>query len=258
MGLSCSLTNKPHTPIQVDRRMRTATVLIGIFAVTLANADKPALPVLYRVDQPNSNVVVFRGADVARARAAGLLPGGPAKASPPVAVTPAPYVPPTTTPYVPPPPPPTTTAAPPPAPVTPKYKPAPVVYKPAPVVYKPAPILYKPAPIVYKPAPPVVYHKPAPVVTYKPAPPAYNPAPASYAPAYADVDPNYTWEYNVDDAHYSHFGHKEARDYYVNLPDGRTQTVTYTADENGYRPVVTYEGEAKYPELVVPKAGYAA
>merc|ERR1712018_880182 len=149
MGLSCSLTNKPHTPIQVDRRMKTATLLIGIFAVTLANADKPALPVLYRVDQPNSNVVVFRGADVARARAAGLLPGGPVKASPPVAVTPAPYVPPTTTPYVPPPPPPTT-PAPPPAPVTHKYKPAPVVYKPAPVVYKPAPIVYKPARIVYK------------------------------------------------------------------------------------------------------------
>merc|ERR1712038_65079 len=224
MGLSCSLTNKPHTPIEVDRRMKTATVLIGIFAVTLANADKPALPVLYRVDQPNSNVVVFRGADVARARAAGLLPGGPVKASPPVAVTPAPYVPPTTTPYVPPPPPPTT-PAPPPAPVTPKYKPAPVVYN-------------------------------------KPAPPAYKPAPAPYAPAYADVDPNYTWEYNVDDAHYSHFGHKEARDhylatgvYYVNLPDGRTQTVTYTADENGYRPVVTYDGEAKYPDAVAP--GYA-
>merc|ERR1712223_2052750 len=130
---------------QVDRKMKTAIILIGI--VGLALADNAKLPVLYRVDQPNSNVVVFRGADVARARAAGLLPGGPVKASPPVAVTPAPYVPPTTTPYVPPPPPPTT-PAPPPAPVTPKYKPAPVVYKPAPVVYKPAPILYKPAPIV--------------------------------------------------------------------------------------------------------------
>jgi len=241
----------------------------------LANADKPALPVLYRVDQPNSNVVVFRGADVAKARAAGLLPGGPAKASPPIApapyvpVTPAPYVPPTT-PYVPPPPP-TTTPAPPPPPTTPKYKPAPVVYKPAPVVYKPAPVVYKPAPVVYKPAPvvykpaPVVYKPAPPKVTYKPAPPAYKPAPAPYAPAYANVDPNYTWEYNVDDTHYNHFGHKEARDhylatgvYYVNLPDGRTQTVTYTADENGYRPVVTYDGEAKYPDLVVPQAGYAA
>merc|ERR1712018_146482 len=188
MGLSCSLTNKPHTPIQVDRRMKTATLLIGIFAVTLANADKPALPVLYRVDQPNSNVVVFRGADVARARAAGLLPGGPVKASPPVAVTPAPYVPPTTTPYVPPP------------PVPPKYKPAPVVYKPAPVVYKPAPIVYKPA------------------ATYKPYVDQYADVPAVYTWEYA-VQDDYTS---------NNFGAKEGRDgyltngkYYVNLPDGR-------------------------------------
>jgi len=244
--------------------MKTSLFLIGSLCLTLANA---ALPVLYRVDQPNSNVVVFRGAQVAQAQAAGLLPGGPAKASPPVAKpTPAPYVAPTT-PYVPPPPP--TTTPPPPPPTTAKPAPPPTpVYRPAPTpAYRPAPIIYhKPAPtIVYKPAPPVVY-KPVPKVVYKPAPaPAYKPAPATYAPAYANVDPNYTWEYNVDDAHYSHFGHKESRDhylatgvYYVNLPDGRTQTVTYTADENGYRPVVTYDGEAKYPELVVPKAGYAA
>merc|ERR1712179_492969 len=251
---------------QVDSKMKIAITLIAIFGLTLANADKPALPVLYRVDQPNSNVVVFRGADVARARAAGLLPGGPVKASPPVVVpapapyrpapTPAPYVAPTT-PYVPPPPPPTT-----PTPVitTPKPAPPPTpAYRPAPVVYRPAPVVYKPAPVVYKPAPKIVY-KPAP----KPIYPAH-PAPYAPAPAYADVDPNYTWEYNVDDAHYSHFGHKESRDhylatgvYYVNLPDGRTQTVTYTADENGYVPVVTYSGEASYPDLPAPKAGYAA
>ena len=43
----------------------------------LVSADKPgsSLPVLYRVDQPTSNVVVFRGANVAIARAAGLLGG---------------------------------------------------------------------------------------------------------------------------------------------------------------------------------------
>merc|ERR1711936_1236962 len=112
--------------------MKTSLFLIGSLCLTLANA---ALPVLYRVDQPNSNVVVFRGAQVAQAQAAGLLPGGPAKASPPVAKpTPAPYVAPTT-PYVPPPPP---TTTPPPPPPTTVYKPAPpVVYKPVPkVVYK--------------------------------------------------------------------------------------------------------------------------
>ena len=34
------------------------------------------LPILYRVDQPNSNVVVFRGANVALAKANGLIHGG--------------------------------------------------------------------------------------------------------------------------------------------------------------------------------------
>lgn len=260
--------------------MKTAIILIGI--VGLALADNAKLPVLYQTSLPNSNVVVFRGANVALARAAGLLPGGPVlsrqgKTSPPVvapapyvepapAPTPAPYVAPTTLP----PPPPTTTAAPAPPPTTaaptpaptPAYRPAPLVYHPAPVAYRPAPVAYRPAPVVYKPAP--VVYKPAPVVYHKPAPayPAPKPAyPAHPAPVYPDVDPQYTWEYNVDDAHYSHFGHKESRDhylatgvYYVNLPDGRTQTVTYTADENGYVPIVTYSGEAKYPDAPAPYA----
>ena len=74
---------------------------------------------------------------------------------------------------------------------------------------------------------------------------------------------NYNWEYEVHD-HYSSndFGHKESRDgyqatgkYFVALPDGRTQTVTYVADKNGYVPTVVYEGEASYPE---EKASYSA
>jgi len=39
----------------------------------LAVEPTSTLPVLYRVDQPTSNVVVFRGANVALARAAGLV-----------------------------------------------------------------------------------------------------------------------------------------------------------------------------------------
>ena len=37
--------------------------------------------------------------------------------------------------------------------------------------------------------------------------------------------------------------------YFVSLPDGRIQTVTYNADANGYVADVKYEGEAHYPEL---------
>ena len=66
----------------------------------------------------------------------------------------------------------------------------------------------------------------------------------------------YNFAYTVkDDPSYNNFGHQESSDgnvvtgsYFVLLPDGRLQTVTYKADSYGYVADVKYEGEAKYPE----------
>ena len=64
------------------------------------------------------------------------------------------------------------------------------------------------------------------------------------------------WEYAVNDGPtYNDFGHKESRSgahtdgkYFVALPDGRLQTVTYTVDGYcGYVPLVEYTGAAQYP-----------
>merc|ERR1711936_771479 len=148
-----------------------------------------------------------------------------------------------------PPPPPTTTEAYVPPTVAPTYAPVtykPVTYKPV-VVYKPAPVSPAPAPAPYKPA-----------VAYKP-----------YVDEYADTPAVYTWEYAVKDDYTSNdFGAKENRDgyltngkYYVALPDGRIQTVTYTVDGyNGYVPVVEYAGEAQYPDAPAykPAPSYSA
>merc|ERR1712018_137707 len=89
-------------------------------------------------------------------------------------------------------------------------------------------------------APRPAYHRPAP--SYAPAP-SYKEAPAKY---------NYGYDV-VDDYAGLNFGQSESRDghatsgkYYVLLPDGRTQTVTYTVDGyNGYVADVQYSGYAK-------------
>ncbi|XP_060808035.1 pro-resilin [Amyelois transitella] len=60
---------------------------------------------------------------------------------------------------------------------------------------------------------------------------------------------NYNFEYAVkDEPSGNDFGHRESRQgdraeglYYVLLPDGRKQTVQYEADQNGYRPKISYE-----------------
>ncbi|XP_066954037.1 cuticle protein 8-like [Macrobrachium rosenbergii] len=90
---------------------------------------------------------------------------------------------------------------------------------------------------------------------------------------YHDIPAAYNYNYLIhDDYSGAHFGHDEVRDgyktegkYFVHLPDGRIQTVTYYADETGYHATVTYEGEAHYDEYVpkhaptyAPKPAYHA
>merc|ERR1712123_485289 len=214
-------------------------------AATAAPQKTHNLPDLFQFSQPGHNVAVFRGADLKKAIASGLVSGfgslggdggdgrseedrdgrsddGADAASYATTLAPPP---PTTAAYAAP-----TTAAPTtaaPTTAAPTYKPAPVVYR-----YKPAPVVYKPAPVVYKAAP-------------------------SYAePSYADIPAKYDWEYAVkDDYSNNDFGAKESRDryltsgrYYVALPDGRLQTVTYVVDGGaGFFPTVEYAGETQYP-----------
>nr|XP_045595913.1 pro-resilin-like [Procambarus clarkii] len=71
---------------------------------------------------------------------------------------------------------------------------------------------------------------------------------------YSSSPANYNFQWDVDDSASGNFyGHREqATDgnvqgsYYVQLPDTRRQLVEYTADDSGYHPVVTYEGQAEF------------
>ena len=83
--------------------------------------------------------------------------------------------------------------------------------------------------------------------------PTYKPAPSYHEPQYSEpAYYNYGYEV-VDDYSGVNFGAKEDRNdkvttgsYHVLLPDGRTQTVTYTVDGyNGYVADVQYSGYAK-------------
>ncbi|XP_043484996.1 pro-resilin-like [Leptopilina heterotoma] len=66
---------------------------------------------------------------------------------------------------------------------------------------------------------------------------------------------NYEFSYEVQDGDVGlDFGHREMRkdntatgSYHVLLPDTRILYVDYIADENGYRPMIRYEGTASYP-----------
>merc|ERR1711997_600064 len=83
------------------------------------------------------------------------------------------------------------------------------------------------------------------------------PAPYAPPPTYKEEPKPYSYAYAVkDDYSGANFGASETADgkvvtgsYTVALPDGRIQTVTYTADHyNGYVADVKYEGEAVYPK----------
>ncbi|XP_045137862.1 pro-resilin-like [Portunus trituberculatus] len=73
----------------------------------------------------------------------------------------------------------------------------------------------------------------------------------------------YNFKYDVDDQPSGNFfGHQEQRDgdrtegsYYVRLPDSRLMRVEYYADDTGYHPTVTFEGEAQFPDGPAPGAG---
>ncbi|XP_046642273.1 cuticle protein 19-like [Daphnia pulicaria] len=106
----------------------------------------------------------------------------------------------------------------------------------------------------------VAYPKPAyPAPAY---PAAYPPKSYDYAP----MPYNFAWAVK-DDYTYNDYAHQETADdkgyvtgsYRVLLPDGRTQIVTYKADDySGYVADVKYEGEAKYPEYNKPAYKAAA
>ncbi|XP_042884404.1 pro-resilin-like isoform X2 [Penaeus japonicus] len=87
--------------------------------------------------------------------------------------------------------------------------------------------------------------------------PRYTPpAPSYHAPAPAPSGPaQYDFNYAVQDNVGNDFGHQENRNgydtqgtYYVQLPDGRLQRVTYNVNgDSGFIADVAYQGEAQYP-----------
>ncbi|KAG5674121.1 hypothetical protein PVAND_004106 [Polypedilum vanderplanki] len=86
--------------------------------------------------------------------------------------------------------------------------------------------------------------------------PGYSSGPSAggYSNGGYEEPAKYEFQYDVQDEIVGlDFGHKEQREgsvatgkYYVLLPDGRKQIVNYIADENGYRPTITYEDTGRY------------
>ncbi len=96
-----------------------------------------------------------------------------------------------------------------------------------------------------------------------PAPAPYSPPRPSYSqPTYEDTPPVYNYQYAVQDDYAGvDFNANEGRDgyatngaYSVLLPDGRTQTVTYTVSDaySGFVADVQYSGQASYAPAPAP------
>ncbi|XP_064122574.1 pro-resilin-like [Macrobrachium nipponense] len=77
------------------------------------------------------------------------------------------------------------------------------------------------------------------------------------AESFESGEAKYNFNWAVDHApSRNNFGHQEARDgentqgsYYVHLPDGRLQKVSFVVDgDDGYVADVTYSGEAQFPD----------
>ncbi|XP_064108573.1 cuticle protein 18.6-like [Macrobrachium nipponense] len=75
------------------------------------------------------------------------------------------------------------------------------------------------------------------------------------APQFSDAPAQYNFQWDVNDRYSgNYYGHQEQRNgpttqgrYYVRLPDTRLMRVDYYADNHGFHPSVTFEGEAQYP-----------
>ena len=126
---------------------------------------------------------------------------------------------------------------------------------------------------------PTYFHDQSPYTSYDPYHPKVQAVYPRYQPRadYADyaydeesypTEPiNYEFQYGVRDDYTgqdfkhseNHEGDKTSGSYEVALPDGRTQVVTYTADDNGYNADVIYQGDnhqSTYPHRVYPLAEY--
>ena len=120
----------------------------------------------------------------------------------------------------------------------------------------------RPAPAPLHPAPVPLHHAPSPPPPPPPAPAHLSPVepylePEPYDPESYEPKP-YSYNFGVNDA-YSGVDYNRAEErsdsgvtrgsYTVKLPDGRIQTVSYVADDDGFHATVSYEGEPAFPEV---------